>query len=127
MVGSWLVGGRAVTGWCLVVMVVDCGLSWAGEGGRESQSESGRGKEKKSLYCIRIVLLSGPICFNQEQDHEWDRMRPDSAGQDKIGRTGRDPRDWMGSTHGSVLDHGGNHDLSMLLEIVFCLHVSRGM
>ena len=45
--------------------------------------------------CIRIFLLSGPICFNQEQDHEWDRMRPDSAGQDKIGRTGRDPRDWI--------------------------------
>ena len=51
MVVSWLVGGRAVTGWCLVVMVVDCGLSWAGGGGGDSQSESG---------CGNNALLSHP-------------------------------------------------------------------
>ena len=56
MVVSWLVGGRAVTGWCLVVMVVDCGLSWAGEGGRDSQSESGRGKKKTSLLHPHFFL-----------------------------------------------------------------------
>ena len=61
MVVSWLVGGRAVTGWCLVVMVVDCGLSWAGEGGRESQSESGRGK--KNFVIASAFLIERPNLF----------------------------------------------------------------